>query len=304
MTSTFEVPSAGGPFLVLTDFSPASRHAVQRAALLAAQQGVGLRLMHALAAGGRQSAHADAQAHLQAAADAVRDDFGVTVEALVVRGDALRHALAQSRHAGCLVIGSRRANALREMLLGTPAERLIRLSPVPVLVVKGAGGHAYRRVLVPVDIGARAARTLHAALALAPGASVEVFHAYGREQQVSVRAGEVPEAPRRQTLLRSAATARAWLRELIPPQATQCRAMVVQSVGRPAEAALQREAALCANLMVVGKHGRRRLAHFFLGSFAQRMLQGSRCDLLVLPDAPGADPQPLPQGPRQDALAQ
>jgi nucleotide-binding universal stress UspA family protein len=298
VTSSFDLTARGRPFLVLTDFSPASRDAVQRAGLLAAQQGVGLRLMHAVGAGEREQARGQAQAHLQAAAEAVRDCFGVAADTLLVQGDALPHALAQSRDAGCLVIGGRRANALREMLLGTPAERLVRLSRVPVLVVKGAGGHAYRRVLVPVDIGRRAEHTLRTALA------VEVFHAYGREQEVSARAGEVPEAARRQTLLRSAAAARAWLRELIPVHAGHCRPMVVQSVGRPAEAALQRESALCANLMVVGKHGRGRLASYFVGSFAQRMLQGSRCDLLVVPDAPDEGHPPLAQGAPQDALAQ
>ena len=303
MTSSFDLTARGRPFLVLTDFSPASRDAVQRAGLLAAQQGVGLRLMHAVGAGEREQVRGQAQVLLQSAAEALLDCYGIAAETVLLQGDVLQHALAQSRDAGCLVIGSRRAHALRETLLGTPAQRLIRLSRVPVLVVKGAGGHAYRRVLVPVDIGDRAGRTLSTALAVAPDASVEVFHAYGREQESSERGAEAPAAERPQTQLRSAAAARAWLRELIPAQAGHCRPMVVQGAARPAEAALQRESALCANLMVVGKRGRGRLASFFTGSFAQRMLQGSRCDLLVVPDAAGESHSPLAQGAPQDALA-
>jgi universal stress protein A len=57
-------------------------------------------------------------------------------------------------------------------------------------------------------------------------------------------------------------------------------------VGALPEAILEQLTPLAIDLLVVGTHGRRGLAHFFLGSAAERLLRGASCPVVVVrPDA-------------------
>lgn len=57
-------------------------------------------------------------------------------------------------------------------------------------------------------------------------------------------------------------------------------------VGALPEAIIEQIGPLGIDLLVVGTHGRRGLAHFFLGSAAERLLRGASCPVVVVrPDA-------------------
>ncbi|HRI52380.1 MAG TPA: universal stress protein [Pseudomonadota bacterium] len=53
-------------------------------------------------------------------------------------------------------------------------------------------------------------------------------------------------------------------------------------VGSLPDAILEQLAPLGIDLLVVGTHGRRGLAHFFLGSAAERLLRGASCPVVVV----------------------
>ena len=108
----------------------------------------------------------------------------------MLEGELLPNAISAAREAGLLVIGSRRANPLREWISGTQAERLIRLCRIPTLVVKrpavpgrnaALGGTAepggYGRVLVSVDLRPEAVDLIVAAMTLSRDPHTQVFHA-------------------------------------------------------------------------------------------------------------------------------
>ena len=59
--------------------------------------------------------------------------------------------IARIRKADVIVAGRRGAGGFPRLLLGSTAERLVRLSPIPVLLVSRQST-AYKRVLMPLDV--------------------------------------------------------------------------------------------------------------------------------------------------------
>jgi nucleotide-binding universal stress UspA family protein len=109
-----------------------------------------------------------------------------------VRAEALDAAVALTRDA-VLVLPSRSGNTLRERIMGIPTERLIRLSRAPVLVVKQAAAHPYRRVLVAADLPDDRDRLLAMGASLAQASALTPFHAL---PAANGRASSPPDAAR------------------------------------------------------------------------------------------------------------
>lgn len=281
------------PVLAICDLTPSSSNAAWRAALVARDLGVALRLLHASASA--QAADQARQA-LALLAGEIQDHLGIDVTFDVCQGELLPAAVKAARDAALLVIGSRRLNPLREFILGTQAERLIRLCRVPVLVVKRTATAGYRRVLVPVDLGPQAGEVIAAAAALSRDPRMEVLHALGTRDEVTLRVADVPELVVRTYRQRTRQRARALLEESIAfagAGAGQGGAMAAVGFGDAATVVLAREKAMRAELVVIGKRQRGLLADFFLGGVTQRVLAGARADVLVLPvSAPGPGPGP------------
>ncbi len=267
--------SGGAPACVLAvvDGSPAGLNAAWRAALVARDRGAPLRLLHA-------SAPARA---VQALAEDIRAQLRMEVELCVVEGDALQEAVRSARAAQLLVIGSGRANTLRERIAGTQAERLIRLCRIPVLVVKQTARSGYRRVLVPVDLAPDAGTVIAAATAFSRDPRMEVFHALNTGDEVTLRVPEVPESVQRGLRQRAAARAHAVLEELIAFAGASHAAVTAVAFGHAASLILAKARAMRAELVVIGKRRRGLLADFVLGGVTQRVLAASRADVLVLP---------------------
>ena len=176
-----------------TDFSEGSAHAVRRAAALAARAGAALHLLYVeslmgsglpaeLAALGSTEAlrtWGDA-----AIADAIHPAEPDHVEVFVARDLApaegiLRHVRDHS--ADLLVIGTHGRRGLRRFLLGSVAEELVRLAPVPVLTVPyrcATWAGTDFTVLAPVDFSTYSLEALSWARRLAAhyGARLDLLH--------------------------------------------------------------------------------------------------------------------------------
>lgn len=272
--------------LVPFDLSRQGVQAVWRAAIVARDLGASVRLLHVPRLGGAPHEERELRRLAAEVGGHTRVPFDLRTEP----GEALAAIVRAARDAALVVIGSGRRNALRELLLGTQAERLIRLCRVPVLVVKAPPGGSYRRVLAPVELGPAARPVIAAASRVARDSRFEVLHAVRLEDEVSMRAYDVPQWVIRRHRDRAAQRARLQLQELIVQSAARATApQPVVGFGDAAALALTRERALCADLLVVGKRTRGLLADFFLGSVTQRLLAESRADVLVLPVAGKAD---------------
>jgi nucleotide-binding universal stress UspA family protein len=148
--------------VAIVDFSPKSDNAVARAALLAREHGASLHLLHVVAP--RRFATAslwtperdDLPVRIERACRALATlaartatTHGVEASCKVRSGDTLQAILEESRAADLVVVAAKRSNPLRDVVLRTPTERLLRLLQRPMLVVKRAALGSYRGTLVP-----------------------------------------------------------------------------------------------------------------------------------------------------------
>ncbi len=66
-------------------------------------------------------------------------------------------------HADLIVIGVGESHSLRERILGSTADRVIRAAAMPVLVVRKPTTGAYQKIVVAVDFSQQSAAALREA---------------------------------------------------------------------------------------------------------------------------------------------
>ena len=188
--------------------------------------------------------------------------------------------------ADLIVLGTRGLTGVKHIVLGSVAERSVRLAPCPVLAVKeGDPGGPLRQIVVATDFSEPGdhARDVGVALAKQLGAEVHLVHAFDiplalvTPYEVAVPDGLIREA-------REAA------RKKLDRALDEVRAKGVKATGHlaevpaaPAIADLAKE--LKADLIVVGTHGRTGLRHVLLGSVAERTLRLAPCAVLTVKPA-------------------
>lgn len=271
--------------LAATDFSTRAELALARAARIAAATGARLVVAHAVDDDETPEV-VEARAALadgQLARRVARGDLGAA-EPRVVLGDpfAALADLAEETGADLIVAGDRRRTALRALFLDTTVERLARLSPAPLLVVRRPASARYAHALAGMDAEPAPAilRALDALGSERP-ARVTLLHAHEPlEAGLLARAG-VSRAERVAHEAESAEAARSRLAAALGPDAA--RTELVVASGDPAAAILSAAAARGCDLVAVGTHARRGAARLLLGSVASRLMREGETDLLVLP---------------------
>ena len=284
--------------LAATDLSSPARQAADRAAGLARAAGASLRLMHAqsdVVAGQLQQLLGLGNALEEALVQQTRRELeklaaelaashGVAVQPVLVQGAVLDEVTreAAQMNADLVVLGARGAGFLRRFVLGSTAERLLRKSTHPTLVVKQRPHEPYRRVLVAVDFSAWSAPLIGLAQRIAPGAHLVLLTAYGVPFEGKLRYAGVAEA-----------TIEAYREETRQAAAQQLHALAVGAGLEPADwtpciphadaslAIVEQEQEQACDLIVIGKHGRSMLEELLLGSVTTHVLAESAGDVLV-----------------------
>lgn len=285
--------------LAPTDFSGPSRHAVERAARLAREQGARLHLLHVVPGGALERLRAllgsdtgvepqlilDANRQLEAlAAELGDDEKGAGVEVNLRQGSVLTEVEAQADAIGAelVVLGARGAGFVRRLALGTTAERLLRTTRRPMLVVKQKAHEPYRRVLAPVDFSASSAAALALARRVAPGAQFVLLHAYEVPFESRMHLAGVDTQRIEQYRAQARESAHRRLHEaaaaagLRPGHWQPC--LVMQD---PSLAIIEQEQESDCDLIVIGKHGAGMVVDFLLGSVTKHVLAESAGDVLV-----------------------
>ena len=267
--------------LAVTDM-PAANHAIDRAAMLAAEHGAVLSLMYA-AAPDRHDLSV-AVGHLSHLAKHVSLRFGITVRTVCRSGDAIEEISEEASRHDLVVISHEPERSLSTFLRGTRMERIIRLCRCPVLVTKLEAKKSYGRVLVAVDFTKTSKALVNFAFGFDPDAEVELFHAINTSDEAKLRSAEasdhVIKAYRHKTRLK-AHERMFWLTD--SSDARRNRVMSAVGRGDPArQVAVQQEYG-GAELIVVGRRLRSAMAEFFCGSVAQRLVSWSSGDVLVVP---------------------
>lgn len=204
-------------------------------------------------------------------------------EALVVRGDKPADEIA-ARAAGydLLVVGTAARHGPPRSWLGSVAEKLIRTSPVPVLVARGRRREDPPRVLVAVDAFAATADAVvveTSGWATRLGARVDLGCAVtplagGGRPPLEATAWE----PAFVELERDCRQRLSALARHLPDAA---RGVTRVGRGEPAECVADWSAGY--HLTIVGSHQRRGLGRMWLGSVAERVARTSWSPVLVLP---------------------
>ncbi len=278
--------------------SPASaRHAVRRAALLAAQSGAPLTLLHVVS----RSLLADLQGLFRSAAQAqkalqenAKRMLEEQAEDLVKRagssklqvrtrvrvGNVQDELLTACAASGLLVLGVQGDRMLRDLFLGSTAERLLRHAPIPVLVVRRPPHAPYRKVLVPADFSPASTAAFDLVERFAADATVTVVHAFDTPFEGKLRLAGVPAANIRAHRARAHREALDKLAALDTGTELRYRPAIVAR-DHPVRLILETEKSRKADLIVIGRQGQSRVQELVLGSVTRRVLSMAKCDVLV-----------------------
>jgi len=205
---------------------------------------------------------------------AVRVEFGWPPRRIAQVADELR--------CDQVVVSGGRHTGLGRLLLGSTTDRLVRLSHLPVRVVKSAVASRARRVLVAVDFdeASSTALDLGRKAAAADGAELTVLHCYADPGEAPPLSTLDPsEWGRYRTSLRTDADSR--LKAFLAASGGEDDVTVILVAGDPATAIVRHAEAMDADLVVLGH--RRHAWERFLGWTSEHVLRAARCDVVVVP---------------------
>jgi nucleotide-binding universal stress UspA family protein len=280
--------------LCAVDFSPVSRRTVRYAADLAKSHDSALRLLHVVTPFGFESddfpidvatvtSSVEKQARRELAKlQKLAEQAGAATESVMCVGVVQREILkaVQEFNPDMVVIGRHRLGKLERWFLGSVAERLLRVLPVPVLIVgegrdKRIPGAARKQVLAPTDLSEESVYELiyAASLARETNGTVTVLHVIA-EPPAGV---EFPQVS-------SEAEIQLELEGFVPRTARRWSTIVTRvESGKPYRKILAAAESIKADLIVMNIHGRGLLERALIGSTAERVIRGSRCPVLAIP---------------------
>lgn len=267
--------------VVATDLSEQAGMAVRRAAELATRHHALVVAVHVVPAGLDAELTGFARTRLRSHVDEYADSS--VVEPVVRHGPVVREIAAEvvEQDADLLVVGAHGAHGLADAFLGSTPANLVRVSPVPVLVVKNHPRRGYRKVMLAVDTSPAAAAAARTGFALTPDADHVLVHG-------DIVLGE--------TLLRLRGTDDDHLAELRRVSTKQARAdiervaatlfdippRVVIESGRPHTLLPDLARRYGTDLVVVGTGSHSTFGYALLGSVAQHVLRHAPSDVLVV----------------------
>jgi nucleotide-binding universal stress UspA family protein len=227
-----------------------------------------------------------------AAAGETLADLGVEYDTEVVQGDPAETIVDYADRYGfdLIVVPTSGRTGLSRYLLGSVAERILRLSTVPVLTARARPDETltfpYERVLVPTDgsEGARVAARHGIALADALDAAVHVLSVVDDSSLGPDVRSRLSEAG-----LEEAAT------DAVEAVAEEASAAGVEEVvtgvahGSPAETIVEYVEEHGVDAVVMGTSGRRGVDRVLLGSVAERTARTAPVPVITVRDRDGED---------------
>jgi nucleotide-binding universal stress UspA family protein len=301
--------------LLTTDFSEHSRRAFLPAATLAKKFHAELHLVHVMETQpavlyqtptGAQtySPESDLRLRVREILETTAKDpllAGLAVKTHLLEGGAIHERLPRfqkEHHIDLTVISTHGRTGLGHFLLGSFAERVVRMARSPILVVRGdeagesAAGREFapKRILVPCDFSEPFDDVLEWVnqLARAYHSEVLLLHVMEPLPDLSVYPWEgigLPQASAalNQKLLENGKVIRERLLDIGRRKlGTETRLEARVLVGAPTPELLHTAQEWKAELIVMATHGRTGLGHVFLGSVAERCVQRAPCSVLTI----------------------
>lgn len=280
-----------------TDFSSLANLAVSRAALIASQLKAELHLIHVvhpldLYAGSelsfdfqmhyQQIQQQAMQTELETMATRLREQHNIIVHSCNRIGRAHTEVATYTTNmkASLIVCGAQGEGSMMVKLIGSTALRLIKIAPCPVLIAKNHDTAAYRQVVAAVDLSAGSEQVPALARAIAPTADIETLLIFDSNQEAHMYKAGMDEALLMEYREKSLHHAEAKLNELV--KALDGKQVTTKIIaGYPPDAICNRAKSISADLIVIGRHNRKHLEEWLLGSVSKGVAYGAACDVLL-----------------------
>lgn len=278
--------------LCATDLLPKSEAAIDRAGLLAQQLDAQLSLLHVVSpATSERNLEQSLQvaiSKLNSRARAPLWRHGPMPEVAVRTGSParlIREAIDQ-HHPDLLIIGPHRKRAVRDVLEGTIAEKILGMRRCPLLIVQGKADMEYRNVLLALDISTECGAAVRAAesLVLSSRTQAMVMHVCEPPYQGMLRSAGVASDEVVSYVESSKREAATMVRDLLKREsANHTRYGIVIGDHHPAPAIRRAIDMYQPDLLVMGTGGVGRVRRALIGSVANQILDIAECDVLVVP---------------------
>jgi len=286
--------------LVPIDLTPGSDRVLGRVALLPLGENARVTILHVVPGGlslsERRRAERDAGKALANEVRYLRDlvPRKISISPVVKVGAAAKEiaGLATKLRPELIVMGRGGGRILRDAFVGSTAERVIRQTQCPVLVVRLAARAAYSRPALALDLDEAAQEVIGLLLRVCPPPRprVDVIHAFDvpyhglvypslSEEEVDVRKSELRfKATQELVKLLATAMAKAGVRaeDWLPWKTHVLYGAprgVVEKAVKKAE----------ADLLALGTHAYSGASYLFLGTVAGDLLRSTQCDVLLVP---------------------
>lgn len=197
--------------------------------------------------------------------------------------------LVRELNADLVVIGPHSDRPRPSKFLGTTADRIVRTSPVPVLVAINPPAGQPRNLLVPVDDLSITPTLLEWTHDLSDtfDADVTLLHVwsnaiYSHVASMSYATAKSETDARREINKELQEAGVHWLEEVARTGLERQRVTAAVTYGNPGDATVEMAASMHADLIVLGRRGSGRVAPALLGSTVGTVLHGASCPVLVV----------------------
>jgi len=211
----------------------------------------------------------------------------VETDVAITTGEAFAGILgiADDIDADIVVVGPHRRQLL-DGFVGTTAERIIRRSQRPVLMVNGTPSALYRRSLLAVDFddASRTAIDCARRLGILERTQVTALHLFDAPALgMMKRAMQVPKAIDNYVGSQKSEARNKLDSFLSATELRSAQRLVEHDRGSAARMILTCAEEQGADLIVMGTNQRKGVGRLLLGSVAQNVLLDAECDVLVVP---------------------
>jgi nucleotide-binding universal stress UspA family protein len=210
---------------------------------------------------------------------------GITAEVLTDKGDAARKivAHAEQRQADLIVMGTHGLGGFERFMLGSVTEKVLRRATCPVMTVPPAAQTAarlpYTNLLCPVDFSNSSLAALRFAFSLAreADAKLTILHVFEWPPDEGLL------VERREIRRVAESEARDRLEALVTGDVQEwCKPATRVAYGKPYREILEVAASEASDLIVIGVRGRNPLDIALFGSTANHVVRRAPCPVLTL----------------------
>ncbi|MDR0933648.1 MAG: universal stress protein [Burkholderiaceae bacterium] len=215
-------------------------------------------------------------------------EFDIDVSLKVLFG---RPSVEIARYAGesgaCMIVtGAKRPGIGKNFFIGNTPDRLLHVTPVPMLIVRKRPDNLYQHALIPIDFSENSKYAARVAVKMmVPRARKTLLHAYNIPDENLMHYANVSSDIIGKFRRKAKESAEAAMAELVASLGGDKDSRISQVIeyGEPQKVIEDYVNANNPDLIIMGKQGRSQLERLLLGSITRNTINATACDMLVVP---------------------